>query len=68
MTDKPLKKGATYADLARVPEHYGRIRVIASIEDPALIEPILAHVEQRVEDDLPRLSLGPRAPPPPLLL
>jgi hypothetical protein len=31
------------------------------IEDPALIERILAHVEQRVEDDLPRMSLGSRA-------
>lgn len=45
----------------------GRIEVIASIEDPALIERILAHVRQRAEDDLPRLSVGARAPPPPSL-
>ena len=41
----------------------GRIEVIASIEDLALIERILAHVRQRDEDDLPQLSVGARAPP-----
>jgi hypothetical protein len=41
--------------------------VIASIEDPALIERILAHVEQRAEGDLPRVSLGARVPPQPSL-
>jgi Putative transposase len=46
----------------------GRLEVIASIEDPALIERILAHVRQRAEDDLPRLSVGARAPPQPSLL
>jgi hypothetical protein len=45
----------------------GRIKVIASIEDPALIERILSHVKQRTEDDLPRLSVGARAPPQPSL-
>jgi len=45
----------------------GRIKVIASIEDPALIERILAHVERRAEDDLPHLSVGARAPPQPSL-
>jgi hypothetical protein len=37
--------------------------VIASIEDPTLIERILAHVRRRSEEDLP-LPLGP----PPWLL
>jgi hypothetical protein len=41
----------------------GRLEVIASIEDPTLIERILAHVRQRSEEDLP-LPLGP----PPWLL
>jgi hypothetical protein len=44
----------------------GRLKVIASIEDPALIERMLAHARQRGEEDLP-LPLGARAPPPSLL-
>jgi hypothetical protein len=45
----------------------GRLEVIASIEDPTLIERILAHVGRRSEEDLP-LPLGaPRGPPPWLL-
>jgi hypothetical protein len=44
----------------------GRLEVIASIEDPELIERILSHVRQRGEEDLP-LPLGARAPPPLLL-
>jgi len=46
----------------------GKLRVIASIEDPALIERILAHLEQRPEDDPPRSPFTPRAPPQPLPL
>jgi hypothetical protein len=41
----------------------GRLEVIASIEDPALIERIVAHVRQRSEEDL-ALPLGARGPPP----
>jgi hypothetical protein len=37
----------------------GRLEVIASIEDPALIERILTHVTQRGEEDL-LLPLGAR--------
>ena len=44
----------------------GRLEVIASIEDSALIERILAHVRQRSEEESP-LPLGARAPPPLLL-
>jgi len=44
----------------------GRLEVIASIEDPALIERILAHVRQRSEEDSP-LPLGARALPSSLL-
>lgn len=42
----------------------GRLKVIASIEDPALIERILAHRRERGEDDSPGTPLGARAPPP----
>ena len=45
----------------------GRLRVIASIEDAALIERILAHVEKRVEEPVARSSPGARAPPQPSL-
>ena len=41
----------------------GRLKVIASIEKPELIERILAHQRERGEEDVPRSSLGPRAPP-----
>jgi hypothetical protein len=44
----------------------GRLEVIASIEEPALIERILAHVRQRGEEEL-LLPLGARGPPPVLL-
>jgi hypothetical protein len=44
----------------------GRLTVIASIEEPALIERILAHVRQRGEEEL-LLPLGARGPPPSLL-
>jgi hypothetical protein len=38
--------------------------VIASIEDPALIERILAHLERRRETEPPRSPFASRAPPP----
>jgi len=38
----------------------GRLQVIASIEEPQLIERILAH---RGEESAPTASLGARAPP-----
>jgi hypothetical protein len=42
----------------------GRLKVIASIEEPELIERILAHRrEQGGEGDAPTCSLGARAPP-----
>ncbi|HET8696718.1 MAG TPA: transposase [Gammaproteobacteria bacterium] len=41
----------------------GRLRVIASIEEPELIERILAHRRERGEEDVPTASLGARAPP-----
>jgi hypothetical protein len=41
--------------------------VIASIEEPALIERILAHRRDWGEEGTPMASLGPRAPPQPLL-
>lgn len=45
----------------------GRLTVIASIEDPELITRILAHRQERGEDDSQTSPLGPRAPPPALL-
>jgi hypothetical protein len=44
----------------------GRLEVIASIEEPALIERILEHLQQRAQADQAPLPLGARAPPPPL--
>jgi hypothetical protein len=41
----------------------GRLQVIASIEEPELIERILAHRRERGAEDAPVSSLGPRAPP-----
>jgi hypothetical protein len=40
----------------------GRLNVIASIEEPELIERILAHRRERGEE-APTTSLGARAPP-----
>ena len=45
----------------------GRLRVIASIEDPELIQCILAHRRERGEEPPSVSSLGPRAPPQGLL-
>jgi hypothetical protein len=45
----------------------GRLTVIASIEEPELIERILAHRRERDEEDAPTSSLGARAPPQGLL-
>ena len=41
----------------------GRLRVIASIEEPQLIQCILAHQRERGEDAPPISPLGARAPP-----
>jgi hypothetical protein len=41
----------------------GRLRVIASIEEPELIEKILAHRRERGEAAAPTAALGARAPP-----
>jgi hypothetical protein len=41
----------------------GRLRVIASIEEPELIERILAHRRERSEEGAWTASLGGRAPP-----
>jgi ribosomal protein S27E len=41
----------------------GRLRVIASIEEPDLIERILAHRRERGEDAALTVSLGARGPP-----
>ena len=45
----------------------GRLKVIASIEEPELIERILTHRREWGEEGTPMASLGPRAPPQPLL-
>ena len=41
----------------------GGLKVIASIEEPELIERILAHRRERGEEAAPTAALGPRAPP-----
>ena len=41
----------------------GKLTVIASIEDPALVERILAHLERRRETEPLRLPFASRAPP-----
>jgi len=41
----------------------GRLSVIASIEEPEVIERILAHRWERGEEAAPTASLGARAPP-----
>jgi hypothetical protein len=45
----------------------GRLKLIASIEEPEVIERILAHRRGRGEEAAPRASLGARAPPQPSL-
>ena len=42
----------------------GAVKVIASIEDPAVIKPILEHLERRVEPATPTFRPFARAPPP----
>jgi hypothetical protein len=51
-------------DLERCARCGGRLTVIASIEEPALIARILAHRRERGAEDPPVASLGARAPPP----
>jgi len=42
----------------------GRLRIIASIEDPKVIASILSHLERTgFEREQPQLPLGARAPP-----
>jgi hypothetical protein len=41
----------------------GRLKVIASIEEPELIERILAHRRERGQEAAPTATLGARAPP-----
>ena len=41
----------------------GRLEVIASIEEPELIERILAHRREQGAEEAPAVSLGARAPP-----
>ena len=45
----------------------GRLKVLASIEEPEVIERILAHRRERGEEVAPRAGLGARAPPQGLL-
>jgi len=45
----------------------GRLKVIASIEEPEPIERILKHRREWGEEGTQMASLGPRAPPQPLL-
>lgn len=42
----------------------GRLKVLASIEDPEVIARILAHRRKRAGADPPVAAPGPRAPPP----
>ena len=42
----------------------GAVKVIASIEDPAVIKQILAHLERRAEPATPAFRPFARAPPP----
>jgi hypothetical protein len=47
----------------------GKLRVIASIEEPEVIAKILAHLERTAGDQFqPEWPLGARAPPPPARL
>ena len=41
----------------------GRLQVIASIEEPELIQRILAHRRERGDEEAPAAPLGARAPP-----
>jgi hypothetical protein len=41
----------------------GRLQVIANIEEPEVIERILAHLRERGEEAAPTVSVGARAPP-----
>ena len=41
----------------------GRLKVIASIEEPELIERILAHRREQDGEETPTVALGARAPP-----
>jgi hypothetical protein len=51
-------------DIERCARCGGRLKVLASIEDPEVIARILAHRRERGQEQAPVASLGPRAPPP----
>ena len=42
----------------------GAVKVLASIEDPAVIQPILDHLDRRTEPATPAFRPFARAPPP----
>jgi hypothetical protein len=50
-------------DIERCRRCGGRVEVIASIEEPAFIKRILAHLERRDEEQRPRSAFAARAPP-----
>jgi hypothetical protein len=52
-------------DIERCRRCGGKLRVIASIEDPALIERILSHLGESPAGDLSGSAFAPRAPPQP---
>jgi hypothetical protein len=54
-------------DIERCRRCGGRLEVIASIEEPALIKGTLAHLERRDEERRPRSAFAARAPPQPSL-
>ena len=51
-------------DIATCNHCGGAVKVIASIEDPAVIKQILAHLEQRAAPATPAFRPFARAPPP----
>jgi hypothetical protein len=55
-------------DIERCQRCGGRLTVIASIEEPALIERILAHLGRPADEAPLHTPFAPRAPPPPSLL
>ena len=51
-------------EIERCARYAGRLRIIASIEEPAVIAKILAQLERTAPDQYPsELPLGARAPP-----
>jgi hypothetical protein len=58
-----VRKSPSPIDIETCRRCGGTLEVIASIEDPALIERILAHRRERAEDDVRSTPFAPRAPP-----